>query len=580
MTERTDESNLSPEARIKTLAAMDLTQIYTTASLLRDRGGDEHVGYRFEDQSWTWGAVALESARRAAMLRSLRQPGPFHVGVLLENVPEYLFLAGGAAFAGATIVGINPTRRGDELARDVRHTDCQLIITDAASAPLLDGLDLGAANGRVLSIDEAAYRAALEAVGEVQVQEPDEDPDPSTILFLLFTSGSTSAPKAVVCSTERMATAGVRAGQSYGVTRADVSYCSMPLFHGNALMACWGPSLAVGATVVLRRKFSASGFLADVRRYGCTYFTYVGRTVAYVLAQPPTEHDRDHSLRLGFGTEASAQDREQFIERFGCPLIEGYGSSESVVVIMRTPDTPANALGIPRLDGGADIAVVDPVTLLDCPRAVFDEHGGLINGDAAIGEIVNRSGGGIFEGYYNNTEATTDRLRNGWYWTGDLAFVDADGFYHFAGRSTDWLRVDSENFAAAPVENIVHRLPGAVMVAVYAVPDQRTGDQVMAAIELRPGATFDPDSFAAFLASQLDLGTKWTPRFVRIIAEMPLTANNKVNKQPLRAVGWNTVDEVWWQDGRGEPYRRFTEDDARGLRAEFAAHGRSQLLPR
>jgi fatty-acyl-CoA synthase len=567
---------VSPD--VKSLAGMDLTVTSTTASLLRDRADDDQIGYRFEDDSWTWREVVRESAARARMLSGLRQNGPFHIGVLLENLPEYLFIAGGAAFAGATIVGINPTRRGDELARDIRHTDCQLIITDSGGALLLDGLDLGPATGRVLQIDGDEYRAGIVVTDEV----PDaaDDPPPSTILFLLFTSGSTSAPKAVVCSTERMAGAGVRAGMSYGVTRDDVSYCSMPLFHGNALMACWAPSLAVGATVVLRRKFSASGFLPDVRRYGCTYFTYVGRTIAYILGLPPTEHDRDHHLRLGFGTEASAQDRERFLERFGCPLIEGYGSSESVVVIMRTPDTPSNALGVPRLDGGADIAVVDPHTLEPCPRAVFDEHGGLVNGDSAIGEIVNRSGGGMFEGYYNNTEATTDRLRNGWYWTGDLAFIDGAGYYYFAGRSSDWLRVDSENFAAAPIENILNRLDDAVMVAVYAVPDPRTGDQVMAAIELKPGRTFDAAAFSRFLAHQRDLGTKWTPRFVRITADMPLTANNKVNKQPLRSVGWSTDEDIWWQPARGDAYRPFTDVDATSLAAEFSEHGRTQLLPR
>ena len=149
----------------------------------------------------------------------------------------------------------------------------------------------------------------------------------------------------------------------------------MPLFHGNALMACWSPSLAMGATVVLRRKFSASGFLDDVRRYGCTFFTYVGRTMAYMLGQPPTEHDRDHSLRLGFGTEASALDRERFANASVARLVEGYGSSESVIVINRTPDTPPSALGVPRTSEGADVAVVESAHLRTCPAARFDEHG-------------------------------------------------------------------------------------------------------------------------------------------------------------------------------------------------------------
>ncbi len=550
----------------------------TVASLLRGRAHDDHAGYLFEDSVWTWAEVVQASAVRAEMLLRSRQPGPFHIGILLENVPEYLFLAGGAAFVGATLVGINPTRRGEELARDIRHTDCQLIITDALHEPLLDSLDLGVATGRVWRADGKDYQRVIDDLGSVPL--PANDPDPDTALFLLFTSGSTSAPKAVVCSTERLAMAGVRAAAGYGVTRDDISYCAMPLFHGNALMACWSPSLAVGATVVLRRKFSASRFLNDVRHYKCTYFTYVGRTIAYVLAQPPTEHDRSHHLRLGFGTEASSHDRQRFLERFTCPLVEGYGSSESVVVIMRTPDTPTNALGRPRLDGGADIGVVNPHTLQPCPPAEFDEFGALLNADHAIGEIVNRAGGGIFEGYYNNTEATSDRLRNGWYFTGDLAYVDGDGFYYFAGRSNDWLRVDSENFAAAPIENILHRFPGVVMVAVYAVADARTGDQVAAAIEMEPDTAFDPTAFATFLSEQRDLGTKWSPRFIRLVGDMPLTANNKVNKQPLRAVGWATADPVWWQPERGHEYRRFSFDDTLALSAEFTKHGRIDLLPR
>ena len=500
------------------------------------------------------------------------------MGVLLDNVPEYLFLAGGAAFVGATIVGINPTRRGEELARDIRHTDCQLVVTDAKNEELLAGLDLGAANGRVLRADSSDYLQRVKDIGSVGL--PAEDPAPDTPLFLLFTSGSTSAPKAVVCSTERMARAGVRAAAGYGVHRDDISYCAMPLFHGNALMACWSPSLAVGATVVLRRKFSAGGFLDDIRDFRCTYFTYVGRSIAYILAQPADDHDRHHRLRLGFGTEASAQDRQRFLERFNCKLVEGYGSSESVVVIMRTPDTPPNALGVPRLDGDADIAVVDPQTQLECAVAIFDEHGALVNADLAIGEIVNRAGGGIFEGYYNNPQATADRLRNGWYWTGDLAYVDVDGYYYFAGRNSDWLRVDSENFAAAPIENILHRFPGAVMVAVYAIADARTGDQVMAAIEMSPGVTFDPAAFDAFLQAQRDLGPKWAPRFVRLVKDMPLTANNKVNKQPLRSRGWATRSEVWWRPARNQPLVRFTPDDAADLAAEFTEHGRGAFIPR
>ena len=237
--------------------------------------------------------------------------------------------------------------------------------------------------------------------------------------------------------------------------------------------------------------------------------------------------------------------------------MEGYGSSESAVVIMRTPDTPANALGRPRPDDGSDIAVVDRSTCIECAPARFDQHGALSNGHDAIGELVNRRGGGAFEGYFANDEATAERLRNGWYWTGDLAYRDADGFFYFAGRTADWLRVDSENFSAAPVEVILHRFVGCVMVAAYAVPDPRTGDQVMAAIEMAPGHGFDPGEFVEFLTAQRDLGTKWAPRLVRSHRLDPLTPTQG-QQAPLRAEAWRCPDPVWWRPAGDATYRLMT----------------------
>src|SRR5829696_5320343 len=146
---------------------------------------------------------------------------------------------------------------------------------------------------------------------------------------------------------------------------------------------------------------------------------------------------------------------------------------------------------------------------------------------AAIGELVSRLGATGFEGYWNNDEANMARVHDGIYWTGDLAYRDEQGYFYFAGRDYDWLRVDGENFSAAPVERILARHPDVVLAAVYAVPDPDVGDRVMAALQLRPGVTFDPEDFAAFLAAQPDLGTKWAPRFVRIAATLPVTETSK-----------------------------------------------------
>jgi steroid-22-oyl-CoA synthetase len=546
------------------------------SEVLVARAEDDHTAILFEDETITYRTFIAEAAARAALLSAARRDGPFHVGVLLENVPEYLYWIGGAALAGAAVVGINPTRRGAELAHDVRHTDCQLLVTDERGAGTLAGLDLGLPSEAVLTVGTPGYDSRLREHEGAAL--PSQMPAPDTRLLLLFTSGSTSAPKAVVCSSGRLAGAGLATVPMFDIDRDSVLYESMPLFHGNALMANVTTAVTAGATIALRRKFSASGFLSDVRCYGATYFNYVGRALSYILATPETPEDGDNRLRLGFGTEASALDRERFEARFGCRLIENYGSSEGVIAIVRLPGCPEQALGKPRPNDNADVAVMDPGTCEECPPAHFDEHGRLVNGDEAIGELVRRDSGSRFEGYYNNDEATAERVRDGWFWSGDLAYRDVDGWFYFAGRSADRLRVDSENFAAAPIENILSRLPGVVMVAVYPVPDARTGDQVMAALELAPGVEFDPDAFVDFLSSQSDLGTKWAPRYVRVVEHIPLTASGKVNKQPLRSVRWQTDDPVWVRDDRDGAYRRMTDADVAALHAEFESNGRTHVL--
>ena len=150
----------------------------------------------------------------------------------------------------------------------------------------------------------------------------------------------------------------------------------------------------------------------------------------------------------------------------------------------------------------------------EAPRAVFDADGGLTNADRSVGELVNTLGVGPFEGYYRNDEAMRRTTRNGWYWSGDLGYVDQDGWVYFAGRTSDWLRVDGENFPATPIEAIIARHPDLILASVYGVPEPDSGDQVMCALVLREGATFDGATFAKWLDDQPDLSPKWRPRYV------------------------------------------------------------------
>jgi fatty-acyl-CoA synthase len=197
--------------------------------------------------------------------------------------------------------------------------------------------------------------------------------------------------------------------------------------------------------------------------------------------------------------------------------------------------------------------VYHPETVTECATAVFDEHGALANFDEAVGELVNTYGVGGFTGYYNDPDATAERMRHSMYWSGDLAYRDADGWIYLAGRTADWMRVDGENLAAGPIERILQRLPQVNQVAVYAVPDERVGDQVMAAIVLNE--PLSPKEFAAFLGAQADLSPKAWPRYVRINTELPRTATNKILKRELIKAGATAGDGVMWErESRGREF--------------------------
>jgi fatty-acyl-CoA synthase len=280
--------------------------------------------------------------------------------------------------------------------------------------------------------------------------------------------------------------------------------------------------------VGLARRFSASRFLGDVRRYGATWFNYTGKPLAYLLATPERSDDGDNPLRIAYGNEGSPAVVEEVARRFGVAVVDVFGSTEGAIALDRSGGPPRGSLG--RLREGMDIVDPDGNTV---PPARFDREGRLVNAEDCVGELVNTRGLGPFEGYYKNDDAMARATRGGWYWSGDLGYRDEDGWVYFAGRSSDWLRVDGENFPAAPVEAIVGRHPDVQLLSVYGVPDTDAGDQVMAALVLQPGAEFDPSAFAAWLDAQPDLSPKWRPRYVRLCPALPTTPTNKVLTRTL-----------------------------------------------
>ena len=520
----------------------------TIQALLRERLSDSAIAVKYGELQWTWSQYLSESAARAAaLLAAADLDRPMHIGSLLANTPDMLTQLAAAGLAGYVLCGLNTTRRGEALAADVRRSDCQIVVTDAEHRALLDGLDL--AGARILDTSTTEWTDMIAGAGPLVPHREVEMMDP---FMMIFTSGTSGNPKAVQFPHLMPVFSGRNLADRFALTSADTCYVSMPLFHSNAVVAGWAPAVASGAAIV-PAKFSASQFLSDVRRYNVTYMNYVGKPLAYILATPERDDDADNPLRVAFGNEANEKDIKAFGRRFGARVEDGFGSTENAVIVVREPGTPSGSIG----KGMAGVAVYDSDTVTECPVARFDEHGALVNAGEAVGELVNTTGSGLFAGYYNDPEANAERMRHGMYWSGDLAYRDAEGWIYLAGRTADWMRVDGENLAAAPIERILLRHNAINRVAVYAVPDERVGDQVMAAVVLHEDRPFDPESFAAFLDEQPDLSPKARPRYVRFAAELPSTATHKVLKRQLIAEGTalGAGETLWVRDERGTAYR-------------------------
>ncbi|OBK15969.1 fatty-acid--CoA ligase FadD1 [Mycobacterium asiaticum] len=519
----------------------------TIQTLLRQRASDSGIAVKYGDLQWTWRDYLAESEAQAAALLAAADPDrPMHIGSLLGNTPDMLTQMAAAGLGGYVLCGLNTTRRGDALAADIKRADCQIVVTDAEHRPLLDGLDL---NGtRILDTSSPQWKERIAGAGRLV---PYRQVEMTDAFMMIFTSGTSGNPKAVQVSHLMPTFAGRSLAERFSLTEQDTCYVSMPLFHSNAVVAGWAPAVVSGAAIV-PAKFSASNFLRDVRRYHVTYMNYVGKPLAYLLATPERDDDADNPLRVAFGNEANEKDIQEFARRFDVQVEDGFGSTENAVIVIRESGTPLGSIG-KGIDG---VAVYNSDTRTECPVAEFDEHGALRNADDAVGELVNTAGSGFFTGYYNDPEANAERLRGGMYWSGDLAYKDAQGWIYLAGRTSDWMRVDGENLAAAPIERILLRHKAINRVAVYAVPDGRVGDQVMAAVVLHQGRTFDPESFEAFLDTQPDLSPKARPRYVRITPDLPSTATHKVLKRQLSAEGTTVSagETLWVREERGTTY--------------------------
>ncbi|MCC7182443.1 MAG: acyl--CoA ligase [Rhodocyclaceae bacterium] len=481
-----------------------------------------------EDVELTYGAADLQASDYArALLTAGAQRGD-RVGLLMRNSPDWLLWYFACQKIGVGLCALNPDLLEQELSDLIQRGALAILIAAPELYPMARLLKDAVPTVRILGVelgDEVESVAALAGVDAGQALSRDSDIRPTDTLSVVFTSGTTSARSKGVIEPIGSIVRGVRAYQTQlRFTQQDLLMLVTPLFHAAALN--WGVTLAVlaGATIVLAPRFSASRFWAQAARGGCTVLWTMGAVVQILLLQAPSAAERAAlaRLRLVFGVGAGAR-HHQARERWQVELVDGYGSSETPGTLtdsscFEQPD-PFPCVGRPV--AGVELRIVDPESGAECaPRQ--------------RGEIVARFGQG-FGGYLGDAQATREAVRDGWFHTGDLAYVDDDGRFYFVDRLKDIIRRGGENLSAREIEQAIARHPAVAEATVVPKPHPVLGEVVAAFVVPRDSSVAPSlPELRSFCAAHLP-AFKW-PEALQVVAmdDLPRTPTGRVRKFMLK----------------------------------------------
>jgi len=485
---------------------------------------------------WSHRDLPRLAAARAATLRDAGVGRGDRVALMLSNRIELLEVFVACGRLGAAAVPINTAAMGPQIAYVLRDSAARLLVIEDGFCARLAAADLeGAELEAMWVVGDVPAEASVGAGVACRAWPPLPDLDqrssdvasigppilPADTLAILYTSGTTGPAKGVVCPHAQYHAWGLHSADVLGVGAAYVLCTTLPLFHINALNTFAQASLA-GARVAFEARFSASAFWPTMCERRASVVYLLGAMVPILLAQPASDAERGHRVRVGLGPGVPATAAAAFRERTGVALIEGYGSTETSFVIASAIDRSRPGW-MGWLRRGFDARVVDA------------DDDALAAGEA--GELVLRADDPLefSSGYFGQPEATAAAWRNGWFHTGDRVVRDGDGCFRFVDRIKDAIRRRGENISSYEVEQVLQSHPAVAAVAVYPVRSELAEDEVMAALVAREGEALDPAELMRFCATRLPRFA--IPRYIEVVADLPRTENGKVQKYKLRERG-------------------------------------------
>ena len=524
-----------------------------------------------------FGDAPAHAASWAARLAAAGVKRGDRVGLMAGNRHEFLSIVLGCGWLGAVVVPINTASRGMQLQHMLGNSGCVLLVADAASCPSVAALATLSQAGQPAQPVQPVHDAqpaqpaqpapagrqpahdtplALRTIWLLDPADPDcqlpvpasapppaphaDTPplpaatiQPGDMLAILYTSGTSGPSKGVCCPHAQFYWWGKIAARNLEISDADVLYTSLPLFHTNALNACF-QALVTGASIICDERFSASRYFDRLQATGATVTYLLGAMVPMLLAQESRPSERGHRTRIALAPGVPERFHAVFAERTGMALLEGYGSTETNFALGGVlADQRAGTMGrvAPEFDA-----------------IVADEHDAPVP-DGEPGELLLRARPpfAIATGYFGMPDKTVEAWRNLWFHTGDRVVRDADGYFRFLDRMKDAIRRRGENISSYEVEQVLLSHPAVATAAVYAVRSELAEDEVMAALVYKTGHAPTPEGLLDFCQPRMPYFA--VPRYVRVLDDLPRTENGKVRKFRLREEG--ITGDTWDRDAAG-----------------------------
>lgn len=487
---------------------------------------DEHKKlFIFRYKSLSYGDFHRAANQVANGLLSLGIKKGDKVAILLPNCFEFPCTWLAANMIGAVMVPINTRLVADEITYILNHSDAKVLVTNNQHLAVIDSLR-NALPSLAVVINVDATHVEERCAGIVSFDSLLEGPEalrgidihPDDLAAILYTSGTTGAPKGCMASHDYFVNLAEVESELFQLTPEDIVLTAQPFYYmdpqWNALMVMYR-----NATLYVAERFSTSRFWDDVRKHDITCFYCIGAMTSFLFNMPATDLDRRHNVRMVQTSGISPHIHREWEERFGAPVYEIYASTEASADIAVTVDMDrkvgTQCIGRPLWNREARIV----------------DHTGRAVEPGEVGEILIKQGRGMMQGYYKDPEATADVYRDGWFHTGDLAYQDSDGDYHYAGRRKDIIRRGGENIAAAFVENIILNHPKVMDAAVIPVPDRIRGEEVKAYVVLKPGATASHAEIAAYC--EQNMASFKVPRYYEFRDSLPKTPSERIQKRKL-----------------------------------------------